>query len=318
MRESSAGTAGGLFVAAGNGRGPVDASGPRSAPELVSVIVPVRNEERYLGAQFAALAGQTYRGAWEVVVVDNGCTDGSMAVVEQWRRSLPEVVVVDASARRGLNWARNAGASAARGEFLAFCDADDVVAPAWLEELVEAAAGADVVGGRLEHHSLNDPLRLAWRPTERVSGFSVYHDFLPSVPGGNCGVWVTVAQRVGWDPGYTFGGSDIEFAWRAQVAGYRVLHAPGAVVSVRFRRRLHQHAWQWFLYAAAGPRLFRRFRAEGMARSDLHEALADWRWILAHVTYLLGPSERRGYWLRNAAWRLGRLAGSLRYRVVFL
>jgi len=227
-------------------------------------------------------------------------------------------VIVVASARRGLNFARNAGVSAAQGEFLAFCDADDVVEPGWLDGLIDSARSADIVGGSLEHHSLNDARRLAWRPTERVSGFSVYHDFLPSIPGGNCGMWATVAERVGWDPGYTFGGSDIEFAWRAQVAGYRVVHAPGAVVSVRFRRQLHEHGRQWFLYAAAGPRLYRRFRDAGMARSDLREALRDWRWICAHVGHLLGPSERRGYWVRNAAWRLGRLVGSLRYRVLFL
>ncbi len=282
------------------------------------MIVPVLNEERYLGAQLAALAGQTYVGAWEVVIVDNGCTDRSLEVVERWRSALPELVIVDASARRGLNWARNAGASVARGDFLAFCDADDVVEPRWLEAIVAAARGADVVGGTLEHHSLNDGPLLAWRPTERISGFSVYHDFLPSVPGGNCGVWATVAQRVGWDPGYAFGGSDIEFSWRAQVAGYRVVHAPEAVVSVRFRRHLHQHAWQWFRYGAAGPRLFRQFCGSGMARSDTREALADWCWNLWHIAYLLGPSERRGYWVRNAAWRLGALAGCLRYRVLFL
>jgi glycosyltransferase involved in cell wall biosynthesis len=318
MGESSRGTDADVLVAAGNGGGPLDSPGLRSAPELVSVIVPVLNQERYLGAQLAALAGQTYRRAWELVVVDNGCTDGSIDVVERWRPSLPHLVVVDASARRGLNRARNAGVAAAGGEFLAFCDADDVVEPGWLEALVEAARAADVVGGSLEHHSLNDALRLAWRPTERMNGFRVEHDFLPGVPGGNCGVWANVGRRVGWDPEYGFGGSDTEFAWRAQIAEYRVVHASAAVVSVRFRTRLDEHAWQWFRYGASGPRLFRRFRRDGMARSDPREALADWRWILAHAMYVLGSSERRGLWVRNTAWRLGRLAASLRHGVLFL
>jgi glycosyltransferase involved in cell wall biosynthesis len=282
------------------------------------VIIPVLNQERYLGAQLAALARQTYRGAWEVVIVDNGCTDSSIEVAEGWRQSLPKLMFVDASAQRGLNRARNAGAAAAKGDFLAFCDADDVVDAGWLEALVEASVAGDVVGGSLEHHSLNDSLRLAWRPTERVNGFHVEHEFLLGVPGGNCGVWADVGRQVGWDARYAFGGSDIEFAWRAQMAAYRVIHAPGAVVSVRFRTRLHEHAWQWFRYGASGPHLFRRFRGEGMTRSDPREALADWRWSLAHATHLLRSSERRGYWMRNTAWRLGRLAGSLRHRVLFL
>src|SRR5437763_2955065 len=114
MAEPGAQTDTDLFVTAGNGRAP-DPPGLRS-PELVSVIVPVLNEERYLGAQLAALAAQTYTGAWELVIVDNGCTDRSFEVVERWRARLPDLVVVDASARRGLNWARNAGVSVARGD----------------------------------------------------------------------------------------------------------------------------------------------------------------------------------------------------------
>jgi GT2 family glycosyltransferase len=131
-------------------------------------------------------------------------------------------------------------------------------------------------------------------------------------------VWANVGRRVGWDPQYTFGGSDVEFAWRVQMADYRVVHAPSAVVSVRFRTRLDEHAWQWFRYGASGPRLFRRFRREGMVRSDPREALDNWRWILAHARDLVGPAERQGLWVRDTAWRLGRLVGSLRHGVVFL
>src|SRR5205823_92310 len=81
--------------------------------ELISVVVPVRNCAPYIGEQMAALANQTYTGPWEVLVVDNGCTDRSMKVVEGWRDMLPRLEIVDASKRRGLNHARNMGVSAA-------------------------------------------------------------------------------------------------------------------------------------------------------------------------------------------------------------
>ena len=102
--------------------------------------MPVLNGEEHIGDQLAALAAQTYRGEWELVVVDNGCRDRSMEIVREWAPRLPSVTIVDATARRGLNRARNAGAAAARGDFLAFCDADDVATPGWLEAMAEAAA----------------------------------------------------------------------------------------------------------------------------------------------------------------------------------
>src|SRR5205085_6844888 len=117
---------------------------------LVSVIVPVRNGERHVGDQMAALAAQDYDGPWEVVVVDNGSTDRTAEVVARWRDRLPSLTVVDASNRRGLNHARNAGRAAARGDFLAFCDADDVATPGWVSALAEAAAQADLVSGAIE------------------------------------------------------------------------------------------------------------------------------------------------------------------------
>ena len=51
---------------------------PRT-PEMISVVLPMRNEEAHVARQLSALAGQTYAGPWEVVVVDNGSSDGSRA-----------------------------------------------------------------------------------------------------------------------------------------------------------------------------------------------------------------------------------------------
>src|SRR5438045_2944663 len=107
----------------------------RTPPRLVSVIVPVRNGARWLGQQLAALERQRYGGRWEVVVVDNGSSDGSAAVAGDWAGRLA-LRTVGANRRRGINVARNAGAAVACGDLLAYCDADDQVAPGWLEALV--------------------------------------------------------------------------------------------------------------------------------------------------------------------------------------
>jgi glycosyltransferase involved in cell wall biosynthesis len=82
-------------------------------PTLVTVVLPVRNGERDLGRQLTALAAQSYAGKWELLVVDNGCTDRTLEVVRGFAGKLLQMRVVDATARRGLNYARNAGVAAA-------------------------------------------------------------------------------------------------------------------------------------------------------------------------------------------------------------
>jgi glycosyltransferase involved in cell wall biosynthesis len=284
---------------------------------LVTVILPVRNGERHIGEQLAALAGQDYTGRWELVVVDNGSRDGTRRVVDRWTPRLPEVRVVTVPAR-GLNRARNAGVDAARGDFVAFCDADDVVAPAWLRALVDAGVEGAVVGGALDSVSLNTGSAGQWRPPHVNGSLSVGSGFLPFVPGGNCGMPADLARRLRFDPTFTYGGSDQEFSWRAHQSAVRLVHAPDALVHHRYRERLHQLAAQYFRYGSATPLLYRTFRGHGMPAPSAREAVAAWRSLLRDAPALLrGTARVRGAWVRTASTRIGRLAGSVRWRTFY-
>ena len=298
-----------------------DGAGPRarsrSRPELVSVLLPVRNGEAFIAEQLAALSRQTYARRWELVVIDNGCTDRSLEIVERYRARLPDVVTVNASDRTGLNYARNRGVSAARGELLAFCDSDDVVSPGWLAALVTAASNADLVAGVLDGATLNNALTRAWRPGNPSEPLTIKHDFLPHAPGGNCAVWRDVLERVAWDDAFVFGSSDIEFSWRVQLAGYRLGLARGAVVHMRFRPGLGAMLRQYFAYGKSDAQLYRQFRHEGMGRATSRDAMRTWSQLLSTVTDL-GSEPARGHWLRLAARHLGRVVGSVRWRVRFL
>jgi glycosyltransferase involved in cell wall biosynthesis len=285
---------------------------------MISVVIPVLNGEPHLEDQLEALAGQTYSGRWEVVIADNGCTDGTLAIARRERPGLPEVRIADATARRGINHARNAGAAAAGGDFLAFCDADDVVSPGWLDALASAASGADLVGGRNEWSELNEPEVIAWRPSSPMTELMRGHDFLPYTAGGNMGVWADTARELRWDEGYRFGGSDQEFAWRAQLGGYEVAFAPDALVQLRFRRSIRATARQFYRYGVSGAQLHRAFRHAGIPRHDNRDALRRWWRLVRSVPDLWGPRNRRGYWVRVAAFRWGRLVGSLRARALVL
>jgi hypothetical protein len=146
----------------------------------------------------------------------------------------------------------------------------------------------------------------------------VGHGFLRYAPGGNMGVWTRVAREIGWDENFTFGSSDHGFAWRAQLAGYRLAFAPDALMQQRFRTSIRSMARQHFRYGRSGPMLHRAFRDAGLPDSDNRQGIQEWGQLAQTVPDLWASRERRGRWVRTASFRLGRLVGSLQARALCL
>ena len=144
------------------------------------------------------------------------------------------------------------------------------------------------------------------------------HGFLRYAPGGNMGVWSRVARHLGWEEQFTFGSSDHGFAWRAQLAGYSLAFAPDALMRQRFRPTLSSMARQQFRYGRSGPALQRAYRHAGLPKPDNRNALRIWRSLLETIPDLWHSRERRGRWIRRAAFRLGRVVGSAQVRVLCL
>lgn len=103
----------------------------------VSVVIPCFNTERYIAATLRAVLAQA-GAALEVIVVDDGSTDGSAALVE---REFPQARLIRRT-NAGVAAARNAGIAAATGDWVAFCDADDIWLPGKLAAQFEAMAAA--------------------------------------------------------------------------------------------------------------------------------------------------------------------------------
>jgi glycosyltransferase involved in cell wall biosynthesis/peptidoglycan/xylan/chitin deacetylase (PgdA/CDA1 family) len=102
----------------------------------VSIVVPAYDAERTLPETIASIEGQSHPG-WEAVVVDDGSTDGTKAVAEASARKDGRIRVVTQS-NGGEGAARNAGIAAARFEWLLFLDADDRIAPTYLQRMTDA------------------------------------------------------------------------------------------------------------------------------------------------------------------------------------
>ncbi len=113
-----------------------------SAPR-VSVIMPFLNAQEHLAEAIESVVGQTFQN-WELLLVDDGATDDSPRIASDFaaRESRIRLLLPD-PARRGAAAARNRGIAAARGEYVAFLDSDDLYEPA---KLVHDAAALDADG----------------------------------------------------------------------------------------------------------------------------------------------------------------------------
>lgn len=132
---------------------------PSTVP-LLSVVVPVYNAERYLADCLASIGAQSLTEI-EIIVVDDGSSDGSLAVAESIAEQDPRFRVIP-STNGGASRARNIGLSAARGTYVTFVDADDWVSPTMYEELLEPTDEHpyDAVAGDLMIESQRGSLRI--------------------------------------------------------------------------------------------------------------------------------------------------------------
>lgn len=117
---------------------------------VITVAIPTHNRARVLRQTLERLTQITVPDdvEWELIVVQNNCTDGTAAMLEELARALPLRALSEA--RPGVNFARNAAVDAARGECMIFTDDDTLVDPGWLSAYASAFSAfpdVDIFGG---------------------------------------------------------------------------------------------------------------------------------------------------------------------------
>ena len=123
--------------------------GEKEELPLVSVIIPVYNVAPYLREALDSVVRQTYLNL-DIIIVDDGSTDGSEAICEEYRSDLRVRVIHQEN--RGLSNARNRGLDLAEGKYIAFLDSDDAYDPEFAEIMLEAMENADVAVCHYEVH----------------------------------------------------------------------------------------------------------------------------------------------------------------------
>lgn len=212
---------------------------------FVSVVVPILNRRKWVQEALESLESQTYpRDRFEVIVVDNGSTDGTWEWVQEkvksaplqmrcYRNDAPEKVPAAS---------RNFGIHKAQGEIVAFTDSDCRATPEWLREGVKAfAEGVGIVEGKTVPVPTDAAPALC--RVKIIDGSRSYFDT------ANIMYRKHVLEEVGgfakdfYLNGYPrFYGEDLDLGYRVKSKGYRVCFAENAIV---LHHNHPQTFWQW-------------------------------------------------------------------------
>ncbi len=202
---------------------------------FVSVIIPIYNGTDSIGELLNALAKQTYPpDRHEIIFVDNGSTDDTVEriVSAQYRFPNPLIILKETEIQ-GSYAARNRGLATARGEVIAFTDADCTPVPDWLHAGITCLleTSADLAGGQVTFTYASD------RPTaaemiDARTNMQMEMDILQRgvTKTANLFVWRRVFDAIGDFPAHLKSGGDVLWTRTATRSGFKLVFASGAEI----------------------------------------------------------------------------------------
>lgn len=223
----------------------------------IVVIIPCFNVAPVLERQLAALDAQTDLG-FRVLICDNGSTDDTIRVAQDWKPKHHGVDVVNAAGMQGVAHARNVGIASSDEPIVLICDGDDAVFPSWVAGMRAGLSTAQVVSGPLELVFPDDPSR---SETWNSNSLPTSMGFLRYAPGANMGFRREVFDQIGtFDECLSTGQEDVDLGWRAALAGLRMHHSPDAAVHYYQRSGLNALLRQQWRYGRAHAQLYAKHR----------------------------------------------------------
>jgi Glycosyl transferase family 2 len=248
-------------------------------PGVLSVVVPFYNLGQYIGEALSSLVTSTYRPL-EVIIVDDGSRPEQRALLDQAVAQYADVLRIISQPNSGLARARNAGAEAARGEFLAFCDADDTVMPEYFTKAIavlQRHTNVSFVSAWVQLFGTVDACVPTWNPE------------FPFLLGRNMLLEQVVLRRADFlaygrnDPTIAYAFEDHETWIRMHAAGCVGVNIPEVLASYRVRhdsmlrsanRKVQYYLMELIMQRHAG--LYQQYGAELFALQNANGSALDW------------------------------------------
>ncbi|MCU0533291.1 MAG: glycosyltransferase [Hydrococcus sp. Prado102] len=259
----------------------------------VSVIVPIYNGEADLPGLIECLEAQTYPcDRVEYLLVNNNSSDRTAQILENAAASHPtEKITIHHLTENKIQSsyaARNNAIRVAKGEILAFTDADCRPLPDWVEKLVIPFSNPTVgiVVGELAALAGKTFLeQYAERCQLMAQKWLVEHTFLPYGQTANLAIRKQVFEKVGLFRSYLTTGGDADICWRIQQqTDYKLEYAPKAIIRHRHRSNLQDFKSQWRRYGTSNQYLHQLYGVSLMRELTLKESLYRIsRWLLKEL-----------------------------------
>ena len=242
----------------------------------VSVVIPAYNEEKYVGILLASLQKLSEENIIEILVVDNGSIDGTKEVVRAASLSADgsghKIRLIE-EPRKGVAWARSRGASEARGEIIAFLDADTYVNERWIKKMLKLFSRSEVacISSPTYYYDLGFIARIS------AHIYWFFASFIVSKIVGYMGNFANLAVRAeafkkigGIDTSIVFYGDDTNITRRLSKVGKVVF------------------AFNFFVYGSG-----RRFGEQGMLRTTWQYGATYFSEVFFHKVSSKGYTEVR-------------------------
>ncbi|WP_347042826.1 glycosyltransferase family 2 protein [Brachybacterium nesterenkovii] len=255
----------------------------------IGVLTVTFNGERVLPELIDSLSRQRTDLSWEHVIVDNGSSDGTIALLEEYRdRSGHPVKILDGSDRAGnIPYVRNVAAKNASAELLVYCDQDDVVEDGWIEGAYQGLSCNGAIMGRI--------IQLNGKGAGRLMNPSVFSES-PVVESCNLGVRRSVLRAVGgFDEDLAgYGMDDSELAIRLRKSGIDIVGAPQMVIRARRSTGIRTRVAKVFSSARTEVLVWGK-------HPDVFPGYATWRYVCRETLMIPGVVIRHARYRNLAA-----------------
>lgn len=279
--------------------------------DLVSIVIVNWNGKKYIIQCLEAVFKQTYRD-FEVIVVDNGSTDGSDRLIESYS---PRIRLIRNSANAGFSKANNQGIKCSKGEFILLLNTDAIMEPDFLREVVKAAKSDERIGlvtGKILKQAPESGKKVIDSTGHTGSRYRRFSD-----RGGDeedkgqydtCGYVFGVCAACGLykmlmledisidgeylDESFFLYYEDVDLGWRAQLRGWKAYYTPRAVsYHVRGGSSLQEHLGRCFDY--------RNWHLMVFKNDSLFNIVKDFRQVCTYDYYRSKTAFAEGYLLKS-------------------